>query len=224
MSDRVIEVKDLHFRYRAQEQLIEGLSFEVHRGEFFGILGPNGAGKSTLLKLILGFLKPQGGEIRIFGERLETFSQWKRVGYVPQRFSVERSFTGNVGELLRAVAPKERVGWVIAFLHLENLLKRPFVKLSGGEQQKVLLALALTTNPELLLLDEPMTGLDIHAQEHIEQVLRDVSKERTVVVVSHDLGFVLKNATRVLCLGMPSCRVIKPEEFEGVIKELYRLH
>ncbi|MCS6998459.1 MAG: metal ABC transporter ATP-binding protein [Aquificaceae bacterium] len=224
MSDRVIEVKDLHFRYRAQEQLIEGLSFEVHRGEFFGILGPNGAGKSTLLKLILGFLKPQGGEIRIFGERLETFSQWKRVGYVPQRFSVERSFTGNVGELLRAVAPKERVGWVIAFLHLENLLKRPFVKLSGGEQQKVLLALALTTNPELLLLDEPMTGLDIHAQEHIEQVLRDVSKERTVVVVSHDLGFVLKNATRVLCLGMPSCRVIKPGEFEGVIKELYRLH
>ncbi|MCS7195723.1 MAG: metal ABC transporter ATP-binding protein [Aquificaceae bacterium] len=224
MSDRVIEVKDLHFRYRAQEQLIEGLSFEVHRGEFFGILGPNGAGKSTLLKLILGFLKPQSGDIRIFGERLETFSQWKRVGYVPQRFSVERSFTGNVGELLRAVAPKERVGWVIAFLHLENLLKRPFVKLSGGEQQKVLLALALTTNPELLLLDEPMTGLDIHAQEHIEQVLRDVSKERTVVVVSHDLGFVLKNATRVLCLGMPSCRVIKPGEFEGVIKELYRLH
>ncbi|MEN3027839.1 MAG: metal ABC transporter ATP-binding protein [Aquificaceae bacterium] len=224
MSDKVIEVKDLHFRYRAEEPLIEGLSFEVQRGEFFGILGPNGAGKSTLLKLILGFLKPQAGELRIFGERLETFSQWKRVGYVPQRFSVERSFTGNVGELLRAVAPKERVGWIIAFLHLENLLKRPFVKLSGGEQQKVLLALALTTNPELLLLDEPMTGLDIHAQEHIQQVLKDISKERTVVVVSHDLGFVLKNATRVLCLGMPFCRVIRPREFEGIIRELYRLH
>ncbi len=224
MSEKIVEVQNLHFRYREDEPLLEGLSFYVEKGEFFGILGPNGAGKSTLLRIILGFIKPKKGEVRLFGERLESFTQWRRIGYVPQRFSVEKSFAGNVGELLRAVAPKEKIGWVIAFLHLENLLKRPFVRLSGGEQQKVLLALALTTNPDLLVLDEPMTGLDIHAQEHIEHILKEVAKERTVVVVSHDVGFVLRNANRVLCLGMPFCKVIKPEEFPSLVKDLYRLH
>ncbi len=224
MSAKVIEVKSLHFRYREDEPLIEDLSFYVEKGEFFGILGPNGAGKSTLLRILLGFIKPIKGEVRLFGQSLEDFSDWRRIGYVPQRFSVERAFTGNVGELLRAVAPKEKVGWVIAFLHLENLLKRPFVKLSGGEQQKVLLAMALTTNPDLLVLDEPMTGLDIHAQEHIEHILKEVAKDRTVLVVSHDVGFVLRNATRILCLGMPFCRVVKPEDFQSLMKDLYRLH
>ncbi len=224
MSEKIIEVKNLQFRYREDEPLIEDLSFYVEKGEFFGILGPNGAGKSTLLRILLGFIKHQKGEVKLFGERLENFTHWIRIGYVPQRFFVEKSFTGNVGELLRAVAPKEKVGWVIAFLHLENLLKRPFVKLSGGEQQKVLLALALTTNPDLLVLDEPMTGLDIHAQEHIEHILKEVAKDRTVIVVSHDIGFVLRNAKRILCLGMPFCKVIKPEEFQDLVRELYRLH
>lgn len=222
--EKVIEVKNLSFSYRREEPLIEDLSFEVKKGEFFGILGPNGAGKSTLLKILLGFIRPQRGEVRLFGQRLENFKDFRRIGYVPQRFSVERAFTGSVGELLRAVAPKERVGWIIAFLHLENLLKRSFIKLSGGEQQKVLLALALTTNPDLLLLDEPMTGLDIHAQEHIENLLKEIAKDRTVVVVSHDLGFVLRNASNILCLGIPFCRVVSPRDFEGLIRELYGLH
>ncbi|RMH79492.1 MAG: metal ABC transporter ATP-binding protein [Acidobacteria bacterium] len=222
--EKVLEVKNLSFNYKKEEPLIEELSFDVKRGEFFGILGPNGAGKSTLLKILLGFIRPQRGEVRLFGQRLESFKDFRRIGYVPQRFSVERAFTGTVGELLRAVAPKERVGWIIAFLHLENLLERPFIMLSGGEQQKVLLAMALTTNPDMLFLDEPMTGLDIHAQEHIENLLKEIAKDRTVVVVSHDLGFVLRNASRILCLGMPFCRVVSPEDFEGLIRELYRLH
>ncbi|MFN3975900.1 MAG: metal ABC transporter ATP-binding protein [Aquificaceae bacterium] len=224
MSNKVIEVKNLSFAYKEGEWLIKDLSFEVLEGEFFGILGPNGAGKTTLLRLLLGFLKAQGGEIKLFGKSIGEFKEWRRVGYVPQRFSVERAFTGNVEELLRASAPKERIGWIIAFLHLENLLKRPFTKLSGGEQQKVLLAMALATNPDLLILDEPMTGLDIHAQEHIEHILREISKNKTVLVVSHDVGFVLRNANRILCLGMPFCNVIKPQEFESLIRELYNLH
>jgi zinc transport system ATP-binding protein len=188
------------------------------------VVGPNGAGKSTLLKLLLGFLRPKAGKVFLFGKELSQFNEWEKLGYVPQRFSVERFWTGTVEELLRKVAKKEKVGWIIAFLHLENLLKRQFVKLSGGEQQKVLLALALTKNPSLLILDEPMTGLDIHAQEHIEHVLREISKDRTVVVVSHDLGFVMRNASRMLCLGMPECRVVYPKDFGQIIRELYGLH
>jgi zinc transport system ATP-binding protein len=220
----VIRVESLTFRYSPNEHLIENLSFSVYEGEFFCVVGPNGAGKSTLLKLLLGFLRPKAGKIFLFGRELSQFNEWEKLGYVPQRFSVERFWTGTVEELLRKVAKKEKVGWIIAFLHLENLLKRQFVKLSGGEQQKVLLALALTKNPSLLILDEPMTGLDIHAQEHIEHVLKEISKDRTVVVISHDLGFVMRNASRMLCLGMPECRVVYPKDFGQIIRELYGLH
>ncbi len=224
MPSEVIKVSNLTFYYRQEEPLIDNLSFSVFEGEFFGILGPNGAGKTTLLRLILGFLKPIKGRIELFGQDLHTFKEWKRVGYVPQRFYVERAFTGTVGELFKAIAPKEKVGWIIAYLHLEDLLKKQFNKLSGGQQQRVLLALALTTNPDLLILDEPLTGLDIHAQEHIENILRDISKTKTVVVVSHDVSFVLRNASRILCLGMQECQVVKAQELKGMLKELYKLH
>ena len=224
MPSEVIKVSNLTFYYRQEEPLINNLSFSVFEGEFFGILGPNGAGKTTLLRLILGFLKPIKGRIELFGQDLHTFKEWKRVGYVPQRFYVERAFTGTVGELFKAIAPKEKVGWIIAYLHLEDLLKKQFNKLSGGQQQRVLLALALTTNPDLLILDEPLTGLDIHAQEHIENILRDISKTKTVVVVSHDVSFVLRNASRILCLGMQECQVVKAQELKGMLKELYKLH
>ncbi|WP_333785078.1 ATP-binding cassette domain-containing protein [Thermocrinis sp.] len=220
----VIRVEKLRFRYKKEEPLIEDLSFSVYKGEFFCVVGPNGSGKTTLLKLLLGFLKPHQGRIYIFGEDLKSFNRWEKVGYVPQRFSVERFWTGTVEELFRKVAKKEKVGWIIAFLHLEGLLKKQFVKLSGGEQQKVLLALALTKNPDLLILDEPLTGLDIHAQEHIESTLREIAKDRTVVVVSHDIGFVLRNATRMLCLGMQECKITYPEQFTKLIRELYGLH
>ncbi|MGB9874456.1 MAG: metal ABC transporter ATP-binding protein [Hydrogenobacter sp.] len=224
MPSEVIKVSNLTFYYRQEEILIDNLSFSVFEGEFFGILGPNGSGKTTLLRLILGFLKPVKGKIELFGQDLHAFKEWKRVGYVPQRFYVERAFTGTVGELFRAIAPKEKVGWIIAYLHLEDLLKKQFNKLSGGQQQRVLLALALTTNPDLLILDEPLTGLDIHAQEHIENILRDISKTKTVVVVSHDVSFVLRNANRILCLDMQECQVVKAQELKGMLKELYKLH
>lgn len=222
--EEVIMVEDLSFGYRKDEPLIKNLSFHVRRGEFFGIMGPNGSGKTTLLKILLGFLKPTHGKVFLMGKPLEKFREWHRIGYVPQRWTTERSFTGTVAEILRAFAPKERVGWIISFLHLEHLLNRQFNKLSGGEQQKLMLAIALTTNPDILFLDEPLTGLDIHAQEHIESVLKEIAKSRTVVVVSHDIGFVMRNATRVLCLGMPSCVVVEPHQFKDIMKDLYGLH
>lgn len=220
----VIKVNNLTFYYRSEEPIIKELSFSVLEGEFFGILGPNGSGKTTLLKLLLGFLKPLKGNIELFGKSLENFKEWKRVGYVPQRFNVEKAFTGTVKELFMAVAPKEKVGWIITYLHIEGLLEKQFNKLSGGEQQKVLLALSLTTNPDLLVLDEPLTGLDIHAQEHIESLVKEISKKRTVVAVSHDIGFILRNATNVLCLGMEECKMVSPRELESMLIKLYRLH
>ncbi len=221
---RVLEVENLSFYYRRGEYILKDISFGVEEGELFAILGPNGAGKTTLLRLLMGFLKPVSGRIKIFGRELRHFGEWRRIGYVPQRFSVDRFFTGSVGELFKSLAQREKVGWVIAYLHLESLLDRPFVKLSGGEQQKVLLALALTTNPDLLVLDEPTTGLDIHAQEHMESILRELKGKKTILLVSHDIGFVLRNADRLLCLGVEMCRVVDTQTFKGMVRELYGLH
>ena len=104
----VIKVESLTFRYSPEEPLIENLSFSVYEGEFFCVVGPNGAGKSTLLKLLLGFLRPKAGKVFLFGRELSQFNKWEKLGYVPQRFSVERFWTGTVEELLRKVAKKER--------------------------------------------------------------------------------------------------------------------
>ncbi len=220
----VIEFENVNFHYRKDEPLIRDLSFYVDRGELFAILGPNGSGKTTLLKLLLGFLKPTKGLIYLFGKKLEHFKEWNKIGYVPQHISVDKFFTGNVQEIFKSFSEGEKVGWAITYLHLEGLLKRPFVKLSGGEKQKVLLALALMSNPDLLILDEPTTGLDIHAQEHIETILKDFKGKRTIIVVSHDIGFVLRLADRVLCMGMQECKVTSTKEFKSIIKEVYGLH
>ncbi|SHK38818.1 metal ABC transporter ATP-binding protein [Thermocrinis minervae] len=213
--NEIIRVENLTFAYRRGEYLFKDLSFSVYRGDFFCIVGPNGAGKTTLLKIILGLIKAQSGRILVNS---------KRVGYVPQRISVERFFTGTPAELFRAVAPKQKVGWIISFLHLENVLHRPYVKLSGGEQQKVLLSIAFLKDPDLLILDEPTTGLDIHAQEHVEEFLRTARKDKTLVVVSHDLGFVVRNATKVLCLGMQECRLVEPQDLKTMLVDIYGLH
>ncbi len=220
----VIRLENVSFHYRKDEPLIKNLSFYVDEGELFAVLGPNGSGKTTLLKLILGFLRPTLGHIMLFGKNLRVFKEWDRIGYVPQYLSVDKFFTGSVQEIFRAFAKGEKIGWAITYLHLEGLLNRPFIKLSGGERQKVLLALALSTNPDVLILDEPTTGLDIHAQEHIETILKDFKGKKTIVIVSHDIGFVLRIADRVLCMGMETCQVTSTENFKGIIKEIYGLH
>lgn len=220
----VIKLEGVTFHYRKNEPLISNLTFSVNEGEIFGILGPNGSGKTTLLKLLLGFLKPIKGRIFLFGQSLEDFKEWHKIGYVPQHLSVDKFFTGSVQEIFKSLLKGEKVGWAITYLHLESLLDRPFVKLSGGERQKVLLALAISTNPDILILDEPTTGLDIHAQEHIETILKDFKGKKTIVIVSHDIGFVLRIADRILCMGMQKCQVTSTENFKSIIRDLYELH
>lgn len=219
----VISLENVSFSYRKDESLIRNLNFHVNEGEIFAILGPNGSGKTTLLKLILGFLKPISGRVMLFGKHIQAFNEWGRIGYVPQSLNVDKFFTGSVKEIFRVFTDGEKIEWVTNYLQLENLLSRPFARLSGGERQKVLLALALCADPDLLILDEPTTALDIHAQEHIESILKDLKGKKTIVIVSHDLGFVLRIADRVLCLGLDNCPVTSSENFKKIIRELYGL-
>ncbi len=221
----VIEVEDLYFSYDGRVNVLEGVNLKVKGGEFVGVVGPNGAGKTTLFKILLGFLRPVRGKVRLFGEEIGKFKGWHRVGYVPQRLSVEPNFPATVGELLKLVSGEERLREMSSFLHLDHILDRQFLKLSGGQQQLVLLGMALASNPDLLLFDEPTAGLDLHSQMHITSILKDLSvnEGKAILMISHDIGLVMKNVDRVVCLNRYVCYSGEPEGAVETIEEVFGL-
>ncbi len=222
----IVEVENLYFSYDGKNWVLEDVSFSVEKGEFIGIVGPNGAGKSTLMKLLLGFYKPQRGKIYLFGQEVQRFKDWKMVGYVPQRLSVEHTFPAKVKELLSSViTDKKEFSYLVEYLKIEPILEKQFNKLSGGQQQRVLLALALSSNPELILLDEPTVGLDVHAVNHLINVLLDLrtNHRKTILMVSHDLGILLKHCDKILCLNRNVCYFGPPEGAIDYIEEVFGL-
>ena len=221
----VVEVEDLFFSYEGSYPVLEEVSFKVEEGDFVGVIGPNGGGKTTLLKVILGLLKPAKGSVRLFGKDLNSFSDWKRIGYIPQKVKVKEDFPATAYEILELSDSEERLQEIISFLHLEDILQKKFVELSGGQQQLVLLGSVLAEDPDLLVLDEPTVGLDIHARRHIMEILRDVSSShgKTVLMVSHDLGGVLEVADKVLCIDKKVQYFGPPEEAVHIIEELFGL-
>ncbi len=223
---RILEVKNVSFSYDGKFYVLENVSFSVEKGDFVGIVGPNGAGKSTLFKLILGFMKPNKGSIELFGKKVENFREWKKVGYVPQRINVEHTFPGRVAELLSSVSDdKTYMEFIVEYLKIKDILNKQFTKLSGGQQQRVMLALALTTNPDLLLLDEPSTGLDVHALTHFTNILIDLNTNhgKTILMISHDIGNLLNHANKILCINKRVCYFGPPENAIGYIEEAFGL-
>ncbi|EDP75705.1 metal ABC transporter ATP-binding protein [Hydrogenivirga sp. 128-5-R1-1] len=219
----ILEVENLYFSYTGKDSVLENVSFKVKEGEFVGIVGPNGAGKTTLFRILLGFLRPSSGTVRLFGTDIKHFKHWHRIGYVPQRLNVEQNFPATVRELLSLVASGERAKEIAEFLHIDDYIDRQFLKLSGGQQQLVLLGMAIASDPDLLLLDEPTSGLDIHAQMHILQILKELSlnEGKTVLMISHDIGLVLKNVDRVLCINRGVYYYGEPEDALDAIEELF---
>ncbi len=212
--------------------VLRDISLEIESGETVALIGPNGAGKSSLIKCILGIF-PYSGKITYRGKSLkhprELKSFLKRVGYVPQFIDFDRESPITVRELLTASLPKEVSGEALLSsvkeVGAEAYLDHRLGALSGGQLQRIMIALNLLKDPELMLLDEPSSGIDIHGQEVFYSLLRRIQKERnlTVVLVSHDIGVVHNVASRVLCVNQtlqcsgPPQLVLTPEK----IKELY---
>jgi manganese/iron transport system ATP-binding protein len=210
---------------------LEDVSFSLEKGSLVGLVGPNGSGKSTLLKVMLGLHRPWRGSVRLFGE--DPAAGRRRVGYAPQSELVDWNFPvtvedvvamGRIGRLPgRAAVPagpwrrpdsegRRIVGRCLQRVRLDSLAKRPIGELSGGEQRRMLIARALAREPEILLLDEPMAGLDAASQHdvlHLFEALRDEGK--TLLVATHDLSCVagcfnlaLLLSRRVVAYGPPS--------------------
>lgn len=195
---------------------LEGLTFEVRRGERLGILGPNGGGKSTLLKLTLGLMPPSSGRISVFGVSPTQARRERLVGYVPQRSDAETAFPLCVREVVTMAAcvglapwkrvprdASERVDRCLDLVGALALADRHIGGLSGGQVQRVLMARALAASPRLLLLDEPTVGIDAAGQQQFSEMLRRVQAELgvTVVIVSHDIRTVAAGCDRVACLS-----------------------
>lgn len=214
--EEIVRVEGVSFAYDGQPALVD-ITLSVHRGDFLAVIGPNGSGKTTLLKIMVGLLKPRLGRVWLFQQPLEAFKEWYRIGYIQQKATnFDPVFPISVAEVIAACLssvrgrPKpgrgqvrEKVLEALKTVGLENEVHKPMNSLSGGQQQRVLIARALATEPEILLLDEPTTGVDYPSQENFYDLLGKLNKEKnlTIVLVTHDYGIVNRHVNRVACLN-----------------------
>jgi zinc transport system ATP-binding protein len=210
----VLQVNDLSFSYGANP-VLDAISFSVEAGEFAALVGPNGSGKSTLLKLVLGLLNPNSGTVSLLGGEPGELRQRGRLGYVAQRQVLPKDFPCTVEEVVTA-GRLNRIGWrtrmraedryeidhALESVSLAQLRKRRIGELSGGQQQRSFIAKALASQPELLILDEPIAGVDAQSQDEFATALTHLRDEHgaAIVLVSHELGAVAHALDRVLVL------------------------
>ena len=234
----LVEIDNVSFTY-GEVSVLEGINFTVEAGDFLGIIGPNGSGKTTLLRLMLGLLTPTRGTVRLFGHPPASLTQWGRLGYVPQKATFDPSLPATVqevvasglvatGGLLRRgnAAGRARVAEVLAQVGMEAHAGRRIGALSVGQQQRVLIARALVTQPELLILDEPTGGVDPEAQTSFHALLHHLNRERevTLILVSHDIGVVAREVTRLACLNRHLIFHGRPGDFLGDAATLAALY
>lgn len=235
----IIRVENVSFYYDGIPAL-EEVNLGVFSGDFLALIGPNGSGKTTLLKIMVGLLKPASGRVLILGQEIENFRDWHRIGYIQQRAtSFDATFPISVEEVIASSmnsspisnkmsksAQKQKIIEALATVGLEQLIHRPINSLSGGQQQRVLIARSLITEPEILLLDEPTTGVDIKAQEDFYDLLGILNKKYnlTIVLVTHDFGIVNKHVNKVACLNQKLIYHGSHEEFcnSAAIQEFLR--
>ena len=207
----VIDIQELRFSYGAAV-VLQDINLTVTQGEFLGLVGPNAGGKSTLLKLMLGLLEPQGGRILVLDQSPRRAR--RRLGYVPQYPAFPRDFPISVedvvlmgrlgiGPLLGRYTRTDRaaVGKALEEVEAADLRRRQIETLSGGQLQRVLMARALVSEPEILILDEPTANIDQRLEGEIFELLAILNRRLTIVVVSHDIAFISGYVSRVACLN-----------------------
>ena len=206
----VIECREVDLSF-GPVKVLEKVSFTLPERETLCVVGPNGGGKSTLLKVLLGLLRPQSGEVRILGESPSRAR--RRVGYMPQYIQIDPLFPIDIEGIVR-MGRLEAGGWgfysredrkaaerALEEVNLLEYRREPWINLSGGMKQRVLIARALVNNPELLLLDEPTAMVDAHVEAKLLEHLKALHDRMTIVLVSHDASFVSGLVDEVLCIN-----------------------
>ena len=231
MKNKVLEVKDLSFSY-PDKSILHRLSFDVDAGDFMCIVGTNGTGKSTLLKLILNQLSPLEGEIKLLGTNSEKYKDFASIAYVSQKATnINRDFPATVEEVVslglyskkglfkrNTKEDKKLIDSALERVGMLDYKHRQIGYLSGGQQQRVFIAKALISDPRIIFLDVPTTGIDIRAVDSICCLLGDLNKNSgiTIVMVTHDISSIIYHSNKILVLSEDgSGEVMTSEEFNS---------
>lgn len=221
----ILKVNNLSFGY-TDEKVIKNVGLSVDRGDFLSVIGANGAGKSTFIKLLLGELIPDSGSVTWFGEDVKKVRDWSKIGYVPQLRSFNDGFPASVFEIVAtSLYPqagmfrllnkthKQIVYDALETVGMQNYADRLIGKLSGGQQQRVMLAKALAAKPDVMLLDEPVTGIDSDTVYMVYELLKKlVTSGITIVMITHDLALSSNYTNRTVSIeNCTLCELTKDE-------------
>ena len=203
----IVEINNLTVQY-PDVKALDDVSFTVNQGDFLGIIGPNGAGKSTLFDVMLNLNTKYQGTLKFFGEDIKKSKKYlKEIGYVPQKPIFEKNFPATVNDVvrmgLRTESDENKIDEILQQLWIHELSNRRIGELSGGQLQRVFIAKALVNSPKILILDEPVTGIDQQSIELFYSILRELNSKQKITIIwsSHDLDAVNKLANHVACLN-----------------------
>lgn len=237
----IFDVKNVSFKANSQ-QILSNVSFEVFKGQYIAIIGPNGGGKTTLIRLLLGLEKPSSGEIKLYGKKIKNFKTWDKIGYVPQRAShVDENFPATVEDIVKMGRTSKRsifsrfnkedrdsVKDAMIKMDVLDLKDKMVGKLSGGQRQRVMIARALSSKPDILILDEPNTGVDMVSQKRFYALLSKLNKDEniTILFITHDIGVIADDIGRLLTVNQNVVVCNNPKETLGCddMSSLYGVH
>lgn len=227
LAPAVFEAKGLTYNIGGTD-IVKDINFRVLQGEYSAVIGPNGGGKTTLIRLLLGLEKKSSGSIKIFGKDQESFRSWNKIGYVPQRVSqIDQYFPATVEEVVKmgrtalrglfsreSDADRRAVENAMAKMDVVNLKDKLIGELSGGQRQRVMIARALASEPAVLILDEPNTGVDMVSQNRFYALLRELNKKdgMTILFITHDVGVIADDIQTMLCINQTLLACNNPNE------------
>lgn len=216
MGTHIVSMENVSFSY-GEKAVLNNVNLTIERGDFVGIVGSNGSAKTTLIKLMIGLLKPCKGQVKLFGEDINTFKAYYRLGYISQNVrNFNQMFPATVEEVVGAGIyarkglisrirgeDKEKIDEVLRKVNMLAYKKEKVGNLSGGQKQRVFIARTLINKPEILFMDEPLIGLDLDSQNQFYNLLDRLRRDYniTIVMVSHDIGIISEKVNKLFCLS-----------------------